>query len=61
MEGVGVQGDGVEVALDPRHAVEAVEEVGGVHAALAALVGIAEEAGEDDFGAGVGALDRAAG
>ena len=36
---VGVQGHPVEVALDPRHAVEGGEELRGVHPALALLSG----------------------
>ena len=61
MEGVGVQGHSVEVALDPRHAVEGSEELRCVHAALALLVGSAEEAREDDFGERVVGLDLGVG
>ena len=36
VDGVGVEGDPVEAALDPRHPVQRGEEVGGVHPPAAA-------------------------
>ena len=42
----------------PGHPVEAFEEDVGVHAEAAALVGFAEQPGEDHLGARVGRLDR---